>query len=238
MLRIMTYNIRTGLGLDRVRSLERVARVIREARPTIVALQEVDFARPRSGAVDQAAALADLLDMHHLAAPSLRTDSGSYGNAILSREPLERVRHEVLPHMPGTEPRSAMWVRVIHDGVRVEIINTHLSFRRVDRPLQIAELLGPHWLAHEDAGPHTILCGDLNCSPRDAGFRRLTDLLMDAQRVTPGRARTTWPTRRPFRRIDHILASPAVTIEEARVVRARPARVASDHFPVVADVSF
>ena len=48
-LRIMSYNIHNGMGLDGRRDLERIAAVILEVNPDIVALQEVDSVTERPG---------------------------------------------------------------------------------------------------------------------------------------------------------------------------------------------
>jgi len=235
-LRVMTYNIRAGLGTDKVRSLQRTADVIAHEEPDIVALQEVDLVRERSGRVDQAAALGEMTGMRHVGAASINGEDGGYGNAILSRSAIELVSHVRLPGDARSEPRSVMWARVSGAGWSVSVINTHLSFRRVDRPCQSDALLGPSLLGHRDLSSGALLCGDLNCTPRDRSLRRVFELLVDGADAG-GDARTTWPTRRPFRRLDYILVSRDVGVIGARVVRSRQARRASDHFPVVLDVA-
>jgi len=238
MLRVMTYNIRAGLGTDGVRSLQRIAQVIGAQRPEIVALQEVDFIRHRSELVDQASRLAELLGMHCVAAPSFLEEPGGYGNTVLSAHPAELVHHAVLPHIKGPEPRAAMLVRIRHERTDIHVINTHLSFRRADRPGQIDTLLGPEWLGRTDLGRHVLLCGDLNCSSRHAGFRRLQQQLTDAQRSVRRRSRATWATRYPIRCLDHILVGSGFEVVDAHVLRSRPAQQASDHFPVLAELRF
>lgn len=230
----MTYNIRACLGTDGVRSVQRIAAIIQAADPDVVALQEVDFSRIRSDEIDQAERLAELIHAKAIAGPSFSDGTGQYGNAVLSRFPAQLVRHERLPHLAGTEPRSAMWVRIDHPEFEAHIINTHLSFRRRDRPRQIDDLLGHEWLGHEDISGRIVLCGDLNCTPRDRGYRRLAAALRDPQDDGP---RATWPTLRPLWRLDHILVPPSIGATGTRVVRTRAARVASDHYPVVADLS-
>lgn len=236
MLRVMTYNIRACLGIDRKRSVDRIARVIKQEKPDVVGLQEVDFNRARSGHVEQADEIAKILGMHHTAPHSFREGDGHYGNAVLSKRPLKLVKHEILPHLDGTEPRSAMLVRVRTPEGTVNVINTHLSFRKSDRPMQIDALIDESWIGRGMPDERTVIVGDLNCAPRDSGFKRLVELLMDAQLETPGRAKTTWPTRRPFRRIDHILVSPDMTVVAAYIARSARAKRASDHYPVVADI--
>lgn len=63
-LRVLTYNIHHGAGIDGKLDLERIARVIRDARPDIVALQELDRNTQRTRKVDQPAELARLTGLH------------------------------------------------------------------------------------------------------------------------------------------------------------------------------
>lgn len=239
----MTYNIRACLGMDGVRSIDRVAAVISAERPDVVALQEVDLKRSRSGGVDQAAAIAERTDMHWVAGASMEQE-GWYGNAVLSRVPIVPVLHDALPQHGRGEPRSAMWVRIELPAPlgEVDLINTHLSFRWRERMRQIADLLGEGWLASGRAGKDggkLILCGDLNCSLGSWTCRRLAGSplrLRDVHTVLKTRSRATWPTRRPWRRLDHILVSRALGVRAAGVHRSAAARLASDHYPVIADV--
>lgn len=240
MLRIMTYNIRACLGTDGVRSIDRVAAVIAAERPDVVALQEVDLKRSRSGDVDQAAEIAERTDMHWVAGASME-QQGWYGNAVLSRVPIVPVAHDALPRHGRGEPRSAMWVRLeapAPDG-EIDLVNTHLSFRWRERMRQVDELLGEGWLASGRDGGKLILCGDLNCSLASWTCRRFGGPcgLRDVHRVLKTRSRATWPTRRPWRRLDHILVSPSLGVRAAGVHRSAAARLASDHYPVIADLT-
>jgi endonuclease/exonuclease/phosphatase family metal-dependent hydrolase len=243
----MTYNIRACLGTDGVRSIDRVAAVINAERPDVGALQEVDLKRSRSGDVDQAAEIAERTDMHWVAGASME-QQGWYGNAVLSRVPIVPVVHDALPRHGRGEPRSAMWVRLELPSPlgEVNLINTHLSFRWRERVRQIGDLLGEGWLLSGRAGESPagggklILCGDLNCSLGSWTCRRLAASppgLRDVHRILKTRSRATWPTRRPWRRLDHILVSASLGVRAAGVHRSAAARLASDHYPVIADVT-
>ena len=96
-LRVMTYNIHRCTGCDRVVSAERIARVIAEHQPDVVALQEVDVGHPRTGRIDQAAVIAAMLGMHWHFHPAIQRDGGGSGDAILSRYPLRLTRAGALP---------------------------------------------------------------------------------------------------------------------------------------------
>src|SRR5688572_3660564 len=82
-LRVLTYNIHHGEGTDARFDLERLARIIREARPDLVALQEVDRRTRRASGVDQAAELGRLTGMNVVFGKAMDHDGGEYGQAIL-----------------------------------------------------------------------------------------------------------------------------------------------------------
>ena len=64
-LRVVSYKIKHGRGMDGQVNLERIAAVLRALKPDLVALQEIDNMCTRSGSIDEAAALGKLLGMEH-----------------------------------------------------------------------------------------------------------------------------------------------------------------------------
>jgi len=238
-LRVMTWNIRAGLGLDRRRSLVRLARVIRDSGADVVALQEVDRGRDRSEGVDQAAWLGARLGMYHLVGPSIEDEEGgAYGNAVLARHPLELVRHDQLPTPRRAEPRTAFRVRIADPlGGPIDLLTTHLGLGEAERRAQARALL-EEWIAGReiDPGVPLVLAGDLNGTPGSVTLRMLRERLHDAAERAGAAWRATWPTRWPLRRLDHLLVSRHFDVETCDVIRSLRARVASDHFPVIADL--
>ena len=109
-LRLMTYNVHGCVGRDGRLSPQRVAEVIAGAGPDVVALQELDVGRRRSGSRNQAREVADALGMAFHFHPALRVEEENYGDAILSRLPMRLVRAGALPAGPrgGAEPRGAL----------------------------------------------------------------------------------------------------------------------------------
>ena len=97
-LRVMSYNIHIGVGLDKKSDLARIANVIKAADVDVVALQEVDVRTRRSGTdVDQLAELAKLTGMHGRFGKGRDFDGGEYGQAILSRQPIKEFTVHKLP---------------------------------------------------------------------------------------------------------------------------------------------
>ncbi|MFO7761965.1 MAG: endonuclease/exonuclease/phosphatase family protein [Thermodesulfobacteriota bacterium] len=236
----MTYNIHSCRGFDKKISPERIARVIAGYEPDIVALQEVDVGKLRSGGIDQAREIAGFLKMFCHFHPSLNIEEEFYGNAVLSRFSLQMVKADRLPGIkrkPGLEPRSAIWVKIDVEGIRVNFINTHLGLRRPERCRQADLLTGSRWLANRECDCPVILGGDLNSQPRSYVYRRFQRLLRDAQwRIKGEREKPTWPSRLPFNRIDYLFVSDGIEVKSVQVPRTGLTRTASDHLPLIADI--
>src|ERR687889_385357 len=94
-VRVMTYNIHVGVGMDKKLDLQRIADVINRERPDLVGLQEVDRGVRRTEGKDEIAELAALTQMHFAFAPNLDYQGGKYGVAILSRWPIKDTVHRM-----------------------------------------------------------------------------------------------------------------------------------------------
>ncbi|MBR0667655.1 EEP domain-containing protein [Roseomonas hellenica] len=240
-LRILTYNVHGCRGTDGRLAPGRIIDVIREARPDVIALQELDAGRARSGHVDQAQAIAEALGMAFHFHPALQHVEEQYGDAILSRLPLRLVKAGPLPaphNRPLLEPRGAVWAAIRFGDVELQVINTHLGLLPQERVMQAEALLGLGWLQHPECrGRPAVLLGDFNAWPRSRAYELMASHLRDAQRSLPGhRPRATFPSRWPMLRIDHVFISGDVVVRAVEVPRARGERLASDHLPLVVDL--
>ncbi|MGQ0657111.1 MAG: endonuclease/exonuclease/phosphatase family protein [Chromatiales bacterium] len=239
-VRIMTYNVHSCRGLDGKVAPERIARVIADYEPDIVALQELDVGRPRTGGVDQAHLIARYLKMDFHFHPALRVAEEQYGDAILTHLPMRLIKADRLPghpSRPGLEPRGALWVAITVDDIDLQVINTHLGLRRTERVAQMRELLDAGWLADPACQPPLVLCGDFNGGPLSTVYRLLSADLRDAQKgAKPGRPKNTWFSGYPTRRIDHIFVDPGIEVVGVEVPSTRLVRIASDHLPVIAEI--
>jgi endonuclease/exonuclease/phosphatase family metal-dependent hydrolase/glycosyltransferase involved in cell wall biosynthesis len=239
-LRIMTYNVHSCAGMDGKISPERIARVIWRHDPDIVALQELDTRRPRTGRMDQPRIIARHLEMTYHFHPSLSIEEEQYGNAILSRYPMRLVRAGRLPgleHKPHLEPRGVLWVEIQVEGMRVHLLNTHLGLRRRERLNQAQALLGPEWISHPQCRGSVILCGDLNTLPESPAYRHISAALKDAHIEMESRqSRSTWFSHLPVGRIDYIFISPEIEVTRVEVSLTDIDKVASDHLPLIVDI--
>lgn len=230
----MTYNVHGCRGIDGRHDLARIGRVIQAHGADVVALQELDVERPRSGRIDQARTLASQLGMHADFCSARDCEGGYYGNAILSRHPVLPIRNACLPRLGHRlEPRAMQWARIEAPTFALNVLNTHLGLDEHERLLQ-AEAILSEWLESALGNGSTVLCGDFNAGEASHVYRRLTGPMRDAQRSLPRKA--TFPSFCPVLRIDHVLVSPDLRVRTCAVVRTWRARLASDHLPIVVDL--
>lgn len=216
-LRIATFNVHHGQGRDGRIDLARTASVLDALDADLIALQELDRGTPRSGNVDQVAAMQQLIGMTLHFWPTLKPYAGGeYGIALAARARLDTTFVE-LPRSARGEPRGAV-LATLED---VTVVATHLAKADPDRALQTQAL------AELAAGATTpsVIAGDLNQSRSSLG-----PLLRAG--FTAGPRRATVPPWWLLRQIDFVLAGPGLRITELRTV----ATEASDHRPLVATV--
>ncbi|KIT15115.1 endonuclease/exonuclease/phosphatase family protein [Jannaschia aquimarina] len=215
-MRIVSWNVRKAVGLDWRRDPDRVLHVLEELRPDIVLLQEADKRLGRRPAALPPAKV-ERAGFHVVDAapgPSL----GWHGNAILSRGMLRPKTLRTLD-LPGLEPRGAIFVEVGD----IWLCGTHLGLRRRDRKAQIRMLM--------DASPERcVIGGDLNEWSRDPAVLGIGD---PWRMVIPG---PSFHAARPRLPLDRFI-SRGVRLTGARVVPPASALGASDHLPVIAEIS-
>lgn len=228
-LTVMTYNIHHGEGADGTIDLGRIARVITAAAADLVALQEVDVRTQRAGSADQAHELARLTRMHVVFGRTIPYQGGLYGNAVLSRWPVNGFVNHPLPFTPGREKRGILDAEIEYPGLAAfRFLATHFDITAADRRGAAARL--GEILTERPSGPPMILAGDLNDVPGSESLAALGD---DWRSATAGQALPTSPAAGPKRQIDYILFRPAARWR-AVAVRVVDEPVASDHRPLVA----
>ena len=222
--------MRNGRGLDGRVDLARIARVLDPLDADVIALQEIDRGRERSGAVDQPAELGRLLGRHPTFYAAVdHPGDGHYGHLLLSRAAPISVERIALPRVPLREPRGALDVRLATALGEVRVVSTHLGLLELERRWQIRPLL--RRLDEADARAPALLLGDLNAGPRRGTLRALRRRLSDAASAHPQR---TWHAALPLRRLDYVLVSEGLQPVSTEVLDgAEPCR-ASDHRALVA----
>jgi endonuclease/exonuclease/phosphatase family metal-dependent hydrolase len=232
MLTLLTYNIHSGVGLDGVLDLDRIADLIQVTGADVVALQEVDrFRREQSRFEDQPGFLAQRLGMHLAYAANLDDEPAhpgapraQYGTALLSRLPIASSGNTLLPCFDGSEQRGLLeaTVTVGADGEArpLRVLGTHLQWDNETERTRQAEAI----VATLDERP-TVLLGDLNTTPGSPTYRCLEEHLEDAWTLVGEGQGHTFEAEPPPRRLDYVWVAGGVQAVSAVVV----ASVASDH---------
>jgi endonuclease/exonuclease/phosphatase family metal-dependent hydrolase len=223
-VRVATYNVHSGVGVDRRFKPDRIAAVIDELRADVVALQEV--LSPVRG-VDVHAHLREASGLHLVTMTTMQLAGGTFGNALLSRWPILDLAEHGLT-VGQREPRGAIDATIGRDARELRVIATHLGLRSAERHEQLARLLAIVKSAPEIP---TVLAGDFNITRG-----RARELRAHAAHLGKSDALATFPSIAPLLPLDRIFALNRVAILDVAVHRSRLARVASDHLPLVATI--
>lgn len=233
-VRVMTFNVHHGAGSDGKFDLERIARIVGDTRPDVVALQEVDVKTRRVG-VDMAEHLARLTGMQARFGKAMPYQGGEYGQLILSRWPI--LEFETLklpgPSAGSAEPRIAVIATFAAAEGRpaFRVVGTHLHHLGEGPRLKQAEAIAARLLMDGPDALPTVLLGDLNAASGSSVVKLLSERWVSA---TPDDA-LTHPATQPTVKIDWVLFDKA---HPWRVVEAKvlDEPTASDHRPVVAEL--
>ncbi|MEV5655669.1 endonuclease/exonuclease/phosphatase family protein [Streptomyces sp. NPDC052291] len=247
-LRVATYNIHAGAGMDNVFDLDRQAAALRALDADVIGLQEVDVRwGDRSEWRDLAAELGRRLRMHVSFAPIYSLDPveeggprREFGVAVLSRYRIVSAENHDLTRLSTQDPNPVPapapgFGEVVLEvrGLPVHVYATHLDYR-ADPSVRVAQVADTRRIMAQDQRAERrpvrqILLGDFNAPPTAP---ELAPLWKELTAIEPGGP--TYPAQDPVQRIDYVAVS-------KNTVRVRSAAVAetlaSDHRPVVADLS-
>src|SRR6266550_219664 len=176
-LRVMTYNIHVGVGMDKKLDLQRIADVINREHPDLVGLQEVDRGVKRTEGKDEIAELAKMTEMRYAFAHNLEYQGGQYGVAILSRFPIGAIDHRKYENRREAERRGMIRVEVNAGGKTINFVTTHLDYQDEDgRVFETEQLLG--FLSAQKAS--LIIVGDFNDEPTGSAYKLMLAGFEDA----------------------------------------------------------
>lgn len=231
-LKLVSYNIHSGIGTDGVFNLHRIGEVLRELSADIIALQEVGDFRGKTSREEHPEHLAEMLQMHMAFGPNVIRDGRRYGNSILARLPILRSRNYDLS-VKQREPRGALRCDLdLGDGRQLHVFCLHLGLSFGERRVQEGLLLGADILRDAVRSDPVIVCGDFNYwgnGPVPALVRRA---IQDAALML-GEPSRTYHSRWPFFRFDRVFVDAGVDPLELRAHRSALAAQASDHLPLV-----
>ena len=237
----MTFNIQHGhvhLSNPGRIDLSVMADVIRDADADIIGMNEVRGRGAHSDYTAQTEAMAAMLGYHGFFGRSFYVGGWNpYGNAVLSRWPIIEAKVFRIPDpaakadAPRFEPRSILRAVIdLPDGGRFAVYASHFGLSHVEAE-HAASLAAA--LTAEESLPFARM-GDFNVTPDDPVLAPLDASLNETHSLLTSRGELSHPSHAPADLIDYIYTSKAVTVKDVHV----HAVVASDHCPVVAELSF
>ena len=224
--RIMSYNVRNCKGMDNIVDFDRVAQVINQALPDVVALQELDSATQRYAGAFVLKELADRTSMHGTFAPAIEFQGGKYGIGILSKEIPLSVKQVALP---GEEPRTFL----IAELNRYYICCTHLALESEARIESVSIIFEAIEKLGEGLDKPLLLAGDMNAEYGSAE----QNALLEKFSLLSNHTQNTFPADNPDRCIDFVYGynnEYSYTVTGSKVLEEP---VASDHRPLIVDIN-
>lgn len=222
-LRLMTYNIKNANGMDDVCNFQRVANVINNASPDVVAIQEVDSMTNRSGQKYVLGEIAERTQMYACFAPAIDFDGGKYGIGLLTKQ--VPIRLQTIP-LSGREEARALILAEFEDYI---YCCTHMSLTEEDR-MKALEIVKSFTAPYKKP---LFLAGDMNAEP-ESDF--IKELQKDFQ-ILSNPKQHTYPAPEPKETIDYITAlksnANGFALISARVLNEP---VASDHRPILVEL--
>ena len=222
-LKLMSYNIKNANGMDNVCNFQRIANVINNTSPDVVAIQEVDSMTNRSGQKYVLGEIAERTQMHGYFAPAIDYDGGKYGIGLLTKQvPL---RLQTLP-LPGREEARTLILAEFADYI---YCCTHMSLTEEDRmkSLELVKAFTP------SSTKPLFLAGDMNAEP-ESGF--IKKLQKDFQ-ILSNPKQHTFPAPDPKETIDYIATlkqnAKGFAVISAKVINEP---MASDHRPILVEL--
>ena len=236
-LKCMTYNIHSGIGVDKRYDLGRISQVLDDERPHIAALQELDCGMGRTSYDDQSNVLANDLDLKSFVCATRPVDQGSFGMAVLSPFRVVHQREYDLSYQPHREPRYCLRVDIeVEPGAVLHVFNCHLGLSARERSFQRNQMLSDAILLSADLHHPVILMGDFNDRPISVVHRNLRKHFTDAFTAAGKRWGPTFRVGPVPLRLDHIYIGSGIRVLDCWVRNDDLTRVASDHRPVIASV--
>ena len=234
-LKIMSYNIRHGDGMDTILDLSRSAKIIKSQAPDLCGLQEVDNFCLRSSSIGQTDYLAQETILEGTFGKFMNFQGGEYGMATLSKKPIISTKVLQLPS-GKVEPRSSIVHEVqVAKDCNIVFANVHFD-----------------WITDKDGGSirlsqakalikfidtlnkATIITGDFNCTPDSPTMQYFTE--QGFVFVQKGEDNLSFQGRNKAE-IDHLIYRNSGSVKfKEKSVQLIKEPIVSDHRPLVVEL--
>lgn len=205
IVKVLSFNILHGATTKGDFDLDRIAKVIIDADPDFVALQEVDYKTNRAKKYDLVTELGWRTKMAPLFARAMPYDGGEYGEGVLSKHTFLSSRNIALPYTPGDEPRAAIEITTVLPSTdTISFIGTHLDHLKLEtNRIMQAKHINKTFSSNKYP---TILTGDLNAEPNSETMTILEGIWSPSYNKENPQA--TYPSDNPTKKIDYVMFYP------------------------------
>ncbi|MBR2885741.1 MAG: endonuclease/exonuclease/phosphatase family protein [Clostridia bacterium] len=244
-LKIMTYNIASGreMGINNDKiSVIPMAETIKDYMPDILGLNEVRGENCEF--TQQEKEIAAVLGYKYsFFAPAIEINGGGYGNALISKHPIENAKIIEVPDAPDKTPgipyeqkedgtyyetRCILKATVLVDDEKLDVFVTHFGLADVEKK-NMMDTLTAEFSKSEN---RKILMGDFNCTPDDEYMKELSDILKNIEPEKVTEDFYTYASYKPDRKIDYIMVDKSFKVGKFGVINSK----ASDHRPYFAEI--
>lgn len=229
-MKVMTFNTQHCFHyVDRKIDYPAMAEAICRCGADIVGLNEMRGDGPHPEYEDQTGMLAKLAEMPYaFFSPALHMRVGTYGNALLSKVPVEKAEIIMIPDPQPRKYDGYYETRCVLKAKlagNITVLVTHFGLNPDEQENAVNTIL-TH-LADEKC----ILMGDFNVFPDDPVLNPIRARMKDTAELFT-EPMYSFPSDVPDRKIDYIFVSPDVEVVSADI----PGIIASDHRPHTAEL--
>jgi endonuclease/exonuclease/phosphatase family metal-dependent hydrolase len=227
LLSVVSYNIHQCVGMDGRRDATRIAGILKDLNADIIGLQEVHSAHDGTFEAYQMRYLAESTGFHVISGPNVTKPNSEYGNVLLTRHSVVRVRRLDLS-VPGREARGAIDADISVGERLVRVIVSHLGLGARERRYQTRRLLG--LLGQEKTSPIVALLDINEWFPYGAPILRFNEEFGKAPCCR------SFPAFFPLFSLDRVWVRPRAALVQVQSYITPITRIASDHLPLLATI--
>lgn len=228
--RICTYNIHSSKGMDGKYNVGRIRDIIYEIDPDIIGLQEVYLSTLNDSIV------ADNPSYEFTFIPTLERNGKLFGNALITKHPILQKEEIKLDHSSlheEVEKRTVIYAKIQLGGLdtALNVFVSHVDTKRKFRNLQGEKLIHEIHRVVDLKKENCLVLMDFN------EWFFSSSLLRKMRSLFPCEISfRSFPTLFPVFKLDRIWCTTNIKIEESGIYKTEKSKLASDHFPLFADI--
>ena len=174
LLKVITFNIAHGRGMDGIIDIERQAKIVEQYKPDIVFLQEIDMYTKRAGDTNQISEFSRVICLPYCSMETnITLEEGYYGDGIVSRFPISFSTNYLMPLTDlNHEQRGILCNKILLGTAKINLFSVHLSTYEDERILASKELM--RIIKKIDKNEIIIVGGDFNVGVTRQGKGKYT----------------------------------------------------------------